>query len=123
MNSQRGESSRTLYTGAAGMPTLAANRSLRPNESLNMSTYGIKRAYQHNAEIHPFAVNLCVSSFLLTLRTGLVAICAPEGGEGGCCLYPTKHIRLADTGYGNAALGGTRPGPEQQCRRSLHLIN
>ena len=86
-----------------------------------MSTYGIKRAYQHNAEIHPFAVNLCVSSFLLTLRNGLVATRPPEGGEGGCCLYPTKCIRLVDKGYGNAALGGTRRGPERQLRRSLHF--
>ena len=91
-----------------------------------MSTYGIKWAYQHNAEMHPFAVNLCVSSFLLTLRNDLVASRPPEGGEGGeggCCLYPTKHIRLADKGYGNVALGGTRMGPERQVRRSLLLIN
>ena len=79
-----------------------------------MSTYGIKPTYQHNAEIHPVALNLCVSSFLLMLRNGLVATRAPEGGEGGSCLYPTKHVRLADTGYGYAALGGTRVVPESQ---------
>ena len=81
-----------------------------------MSTYGIKWAYQHNAEMHYFAGNLCVSSFLLTLRNRLVATRPPEGGEGGCCLYPTKHVRLADTGYGNAALGGTRAVLERQRR-------
>ena len=74
-----------------------------------MSTYGIKRAYQHTAETQPFAVNLCVASFLLTLCNFLVATRALEGGW--------------DTGYGNAALGGTRPGPELQVRRSLLLIN
>ena len=64
-----------------------------------MSTYGIKRAYQHTAETQPFAVNLCVASFLLTLRNGLVATRAPEGGEGGCCLYPRSisDRRIQDT--------------------------
>ena len=71
-----------------------------------MSTHRIKRAYQHNAEMHPFAVNLCVSSFLLMLRNGLVATRPPEGGEGGCCLHSTKHIRLADKGYGTQCWAG-----------------
>ena len=62
-----------------------------------MSTYGIKRSYQHTAETQPFAENLCVSSFLLTLRNGLVRYHPPEGGGGGCCLYPTKCMGLADT--------------------------
>ena len=80
-----------------------------------MSTYGIKPTYQHNAEIHPVALNLCVSSFLLMLRNGLVATRPPEWGELGCLnLYLTKHVRLADKGYGYAALGGTRVVPESQ---------
>ena len=83
-----------------------------------MSTYGIKWAYQHNGEMHPFAVDLCVSSFLLTLRTGLVATRPPEGGERGCCLYPRSisNRRIQDTETQRWA------GLERQRRRSLLLI-
>ena len=63
------------FHGCCSMLTLAANRSLRPN---GVAKY--VEAYQDNAEIHPFAVNLFVSSFLLTLCNGLVATRAPEGG-------------------------------------------
>ena len=64
-----------------------------------MSTYGIKRAYQRNAETHPFAVNLCVSSFLSTLRNGLDATRPPEGGEGAVVYIPRSISawRIQDT--------------------------
>ena len=68
--------------------------------------------------MHPFAVDLCVSSFLLSLRTGLVAFRPPEWGEGGCCLYPgsISNRRIQDTETQRWA------GLERQRRRSLLLI-
>ena len=64
-----------------------------------MSTYGIKRAYQDTAETQPIAENLCVASFLLTLRNGLFALAAPEGGWRGLLFIPqsVSAWRLQDT--------------------------
>ena len=73
-----------------------------------MSKYVIKRAYQPNAEMHPFAVHLCVSSLLVTLRNGGNADPPPEMEGGGLLFISEKDIRLTDTGYGCVALGGTR---------------
>ena len=64
-----------------------------------MSTYGIKRAYQDTAETQPFAENLCVASFLLTLRNGLVAKRDPEGGRALLFISPqsVSAWRIQDT--------------------------
>ena len=88
-----------------------------------MSTYGIKRANQHTAETQPFTENLCVASFLLTLRNGLVALAAPEGGWRGLLFIPqsVSAWRIQDTETQRWA--GLDQEPERQLRRPLLLIN
>ena len=66
-----------------------------------MSKYVIKQAYKPNAEMHPFAVHLCVSSLLLMLRNEEVLFRPPDLGVGGCSSPAQK-------GYPDVALGWTR---------------
>ena len=87
-----------------------------------MSKYVIKQAYKPNTEMHPFAVHLCVSSLLVTLRNGLNAVPPPEV-KGDGLLFISSKAYLADTGSGSVTLGGTRVGLERQRRHSLLLIN
>ena len=74
-----------------------------------MSTYGIKRVYQDVGMTQPIAENLCVASFLLTLRNGLVSYRPPEGGWALLFISP-QSVSVWRIGYGKAALGGTKPG-------------